>query len=238
MTRVRGTDKLDPPSTYQRIIERGPWASYARCDECGADAGRACRDMDDREALEVCDGRRLVIRDSASRTRGSVRERQDDDDATVPCAHCGEPLPRLGGQSRWCLTRECQAARAARDRALYFRRRGAQPMVTEPGACDHCGEPLPVPRQPSQRACGSVCRNALWRAADRARRQAAAAAIPPPPPPTCACWWCGAALAIASRGVTPEHPCCGDRACKRAISRDRRIKARAALQRDDPAAAE
>ena len=76
MTRIRTLDKMDPPSTYQRIIERGPWASYGRCDECGVDAGRACRDMNDREALEVCDERRLVINDSASRCR--VRNVDDE----------------------------------------------------------------------------------------------------------------------------------------------------------------
>ena len=34
---------------------------YLRCDECGVDAGKACREMDQSEALEVCDGRRLKV---------------------------------------------------------------------------------------------------------------------------------------------------------------------------------
>ncbi len=216
MTRVRGTDKLDPPSTYQRIIERGPWASYARCDECGVDAGLACRDEHDRVALEVCDGRRLVIDDSASRCRVAKHEtetRRDkpprNDSQTrsrrargilqepqyAPCQRCGVRT-RLWGAAvetgrTWCRLAPCRKAR--RD-----------------------------------------ARDARRVEAVRALRAQARAALPP-----LACWWCGVGLETPGRRLRPEYPCCGDHACRLAIKRDRQIKARAAAsQRADPAAAQ
>lgn len=170
MTRVRGTDKLDPPSTYQRIIERGPWASYARCDECGVDAGRACRDMHDHEALEVCDDRKLEINDSAARCRVRLvdderpeKSRRDRPPATdkktkrrqaqgktglpvyVPCQHCGEPT-RLWGAGTvsgrtWCAATPCRQAKGRDYRAQIKTRRQAQ-VEAETVPCHWCGTTL------------------------------------------------------------------------------------------------
>ena len=113
------------------------WSNYARCDECGVDAGKACRDEHDHEALEVCDGRELVIDDKVSRLE-SRREtprastRRDRPPSTTadtlyrrrtgrsgepqyaPCQHCGA-LTRLWGAAvetghTWCSKPDCKHA--------------------------------------------------------------------------------------------------------------------------------
>lgn len=213
MTTRRTLDKALFEPTYRRIIERGPWASYARCDECGVDAGKACRDEHDHEALEVCDGRRLSIDDSAARCKPDAEPSRRDkpprndsqtrsrrargllqDPAYAPCQHCGAQT-RLWGAAvetghTWCRQAACRRAR--RD-----------------------------------------AREARRVAAASEQRAAFRATLPP-----LACWWCGVSLPAPGRRLRPEYPCCGDRACRLAIKRDRQIKARAASQRHDLAAAE
>lgn len=178
-----------------RVIERGPWASYARCAECGVDAGKACRDEDDHEALEVCDGRRLVVVDSYAKCKAQQPGRaktlrdhvsQRDRGSTpvyVPCEHCGASV-RLWGQGivvgrGWCSAEACYKARKA-----------------EAG-------------RKSQ---------ALRRARDRDRRRAAelvsgikATAVH--------CWWCQAALDFFPRDTA--RPCCREVECRRARARER-----------------
>jgi hypothetical protein len=178
----------------QRIIERGPWANYARCDECGVDAGKACRDDDDCVALEVCDGRRLVVVDAYAKCKtlkpGAQTQRDHvstrDRGSTpvyVPCEHCGASV-RLWGQGivvgrGWCSAEACYKARKA-----------------EAG-------------RKSQ---------ALRRARDRDRRRAAelvsgikATAVH--------CWWCQAALDFFPRDTA--RPCCREVDCRRARARER-----------------
>lgn len=211
MTARRTLDKALAEPTYQRIIERGPWANYAKCWECGAEAGNCCVGDDGKEALEVCDGRVLVIDDSAARCRPdappSRRDRPPRDDSQTrsrrargilqepqyaPCQSCGART-RLWGAAvetghTWCRLAACRKAR--RDE-----------------------------------------REARRVEARRALRAQVRAALPP-----LACWWCGAHLESTGRRLRPEHPCCGDHACQLAIKRDRQIKERAASQRADPAA--
>jgi hypothetical protein len=189
MTRVRGTDKLDPPSTYQRIIERGPWASYARCEECGVDAGRACRDMNDREALEVCDERRLVINDSAAR----CRVRNVDDEKPEKSRRDKPP---------------------ASDKRTKKRReegKAGQPVYV---ACHHCGEPTRLWGQgliSGRTWCAATeCRRhkgRVYRAERKGQKQQ---------PQTVPCHWCGTALPVTGRHGA-ARPCCGDVACSSAI---------------------
>ena len=174
------------------------------CDECGVDAGKACRDMDDREALEVCDGRRLVIRDSAARCKPgregpSRRDKPPRNDSQTrsrrargvlqepqyaPCQRCGVRT-RLWGAAvetgrTWCSMPECRQAR----RSVKQARRA------------------------------------------EAVKQARAALRETLPP--LACWWCGVVLPANGRRLRPEYPCCGDLACRRAIKRERQIRERAA----------
>lgn len=116
------------------------WTHYLRCDECGVDAGRACRDEHDREALEVCDGRVLRVGDSADRlkkdrrreraSRPSRRDKPPDArpqarsrrargilaaPKTAPCVYCGTTTRLWGaavaaGRTR-CGEPACQADR-------------------------------------------------------------------------------------------------------------------------------
>ena len=184
---------MDPPSTYQRIIERGPWASYERCRECGVDAGRACRDMDDREALEVCDGRRLVINDSASRCRVtqsewvSRRDRPPDsskrakakqaagkigEPVYAPCECCGVSV-RLWGQAltsgrTWCAAPVCRRHKAGVYRAQRREQR-TQPRPTR--SCYWCHAVLPAVgrSKAAYPCCGDlICRSRAKYAARKA----------------------------------------------------------------------
>jgi len=193
MTRVRGTDKLDPPSTYQRIIERGPWASYARCDECGVDAGKACRDMDDCEALEVCDGRRLSIDDSAARCRVAKHETETQRDKPQPtppaepepkpepkgppmgsCACCGVPvrLPYRGCIYVSCKRPEC----ATVVKRMRWQRDHSRYRNQDPVPCWWCGVMLPAHgrRGDKKACCGDlICRRATAREHRRKAKSAA-----------------------------------------------------------------
>lgn len=203
MTTRRTLDKALAEPTIKRIIERGPWTHYARCDECGVDAGLACRDEHDREALVVCDGRVLVIDDSVARCRPdappSRRDKPPRDDSQTrsrrargvlqepqyaPCQRCGVRT-RLWGAAvetgrTWCSAPACrQARRDEREARRVEARRALRAQVRE--------------------------------------------ALPP-----LACWWCGVALTATGRRLRPERPCCGDHDCTRAIKRDRQIRERAA----------
>lgn len=208
-------DKFAHTPALKRIIERGPWASYARCDECGVDAGLACRDEHDREALEVCDGRRLAIDDSVERKtsrrdevsmkphvtyqrrRGAVSEPE-----WAPCRHCGQQA-RLWGRgvatgNAWCGTRVCQAARM---RAKQRNRPRADPVR----ACQTCGKDFRW-RANHQRFCSERCRIAHRAPAEPSTR-----------PDAVPCCGCGIPLAPKA-GV--RWRCCGKAACR--VERRRR----------------
>ena len=164
----RTLDKALAEPTIKRIIERGPWASYARCDECGVDAGLACRDEHDREALVVCDGRVLVIDDSVARCRPTrrdappsplsrYRERRGitSPRQTVACQHCGEQC-RTWGHSvatgvAWCSRTECQRVRR--------RRKSKRKLANPERECATCGRVF-VWRANHQRFCSTRCREA------------------------------------------------------------------------------
>jgi len=188
VTRIRTLDKMDPPSTYQRIIERGPWASYGRCAECGVDAGRACRDMHDREALEVCDDRRLEINDSAAR----CRVRNVDDERPEKSRRDKPP-----------------------DASKRAKKRREEGKAGEPAyvACQHCGERTRLWGQgliSGRTWCAATdCRRhkgRVYRAERKAQREAE----------TVPCHWCGTALTLTGRSGA-ARPCCGDRACTAGI---------------------
>jgi hypothetical protein len=167
VTRRRTMDKLDPPTTYQRIIERGPWASYARCDECGVDAGKACRDDNDCVALEVCDGRRLAINDSAARTRAPLKYDTD----VVSCVHCHRVVDRSSrplSRRAWCNDPDCQAAKQIRKLEAQRKRRRAQAKVLAlcgekiDRQCLVCGTEF-VAAVVNQIYCGPACKGVAKR---------------------------------------------------------------------------
>lgn len=207
----RQWDKALADVTYARIIERGPWANYARCDECGVDAGKACRDEHDHEALVVCDGRRLVIDDSAARCRvtrrdappsplSRYRERRGitSPRQTVACQHCGEQC-RTWGHSvatgiAWCSKGECQRARR-RETDARKRERKRAPRERE---CVTCGKVF-VWRANHQRFCSTRCRT-----------EHRAPAPPSTRPDAVPCIGCGAMCApkAGTRWRTCGRPSC------------------------------
>lgn len=211
-------DKIDEPAPIRKATTTNPWASYARCDECGVDAGKACRDMDDCEALEVCDGRRLSIDDRVSRLEASRKEARSSTRRDAPpsplsryrerrgitsprqlvaCQHCGEKC-RTWGHSvatgiAWCSKSECQRARRRETDARKRERKRANPERE----CATCGRVFRW-RANHQRFCASRCRDA-----HRA---------PPPPserPDAVPCVGCGVPCAPkAVRWRTCGRPSC------------------------------
>ncbi len=160
-------DKFDAPPPVRKPTSTSPWAGYLRCDECGVDAGKACRDMDDLPALEVCEGRRLFLGDSVDMTRRPKAEdapppappkvRRPPEPRKLPtyvaCAHCHDPIKVTGIAAKkeqlYCSKREC---RRAYDRARQLTRIG--PLVQH--RCWWCGVHLsPVGR--TRRAKRPVC---------------------------------------------------------------------------------
>lgn len=117
------------------VVEGSPWRQYLRCDECGADAGLCCRDMDDAPAVEVCGSRRLgVVHVESRRVRSdpssvghthSVEKKRKHgiigQPIIVPCRYCGTSIRLWGASIRighgWCSAPECQADRK-REKAL------------------------------------------------------------------------------------------------------------------------
>jgi hypothetical protein len=214
------------------------WSNYARCDECGVDAGKACRDLDDREALEVCDGRRLVIDDSHARCRATRgQSRRDAPPDTSPqarrrrargllgapeysaCQHCGATV-RLWGHSvltgrAWCGELVCQRAR---QRASQARREG-RPVERLTVPCCVCGDPVPQRAGAEQQTCpSSSCRAEARRRYERVR-----AGLDPDGLPLVPCVGCG--VGVRSRPGTIA-PCCGTRECTRAAKRLRYLRYR------------
>lgn len=120
------------------------WRRYLRCDECGAEARRCCRDDDDRPASAPCAGRQLrsatrpvtVTVDNVGRPRR--RKRGVPAEPTYwPCQHCGQPARVIGAAwvcgEAWCLAPACRAARDERYRARRREREraasAARPLV-------------------------------------------------------------------------------------------------------------
>jgi len=177
-----------------RIIERGPWANYARCNECGVDAGKACRDEDDKEALEVCDGRRLVVVDAYQKCkaykpgrektqRHNVAKRKGASPPIyVPCEHCGQSV-RLWGQGivqgkGWCSTMACYRARKSAQSKVQYKKK-AELKTAEIVAhlkdvaptCNWCGAMISWRRTSPLHCCTDVaCRRFRSREMQRRRR--------------------------------------------------------------------
>lgn len=225
-------DKVLTEPTYKRIIERGPWASYARCDECGVDAGKACRDEHDRVATEVCDGRKA--RPSRSRLERGLLV----DPVYVPCQHCGVPT-RLWGYAfdsgrTWCHADEC---RRHKYKTHHRERAARSAAITVP--CSVCGVALPqrgrgvAAKDP---CCGSdECVRAIKTRRRRARGVQPRWRREPGLIEAVrlkACPWCAAP--IVSRAS--KQGGCGDKICDRGIARMRAAKRRRCKAADQPAA--
>jgi hypothetical protein len=161
-----------------------PWAGWLHCEECGTDADAPCYGLDNKPAVEVCDGR--LFRDAEpdpppSKTPSEVRERKTllqrqrrPAPRYKPCTHCGASVKLTGAASSkpevYCGDREC---RRAYDRMNHARRRAAAPPVTVP--CCWCGVQLPLlgGRSTAKRAwCGEIeCERARKRQCEAGRRQ-------------------------------------------------------------------
>lgn len=184
------------------------WSRYGKCWECGAEAGSKCVDDDNEEAVEVCDGRRLVIDDSAARTKAPKGK-------PGRCQHCRTLVyGRL-----WCPAERCQKARqSAKNAAAYLKRRG--PLPTSP--CDWCGVAVPLDDRRTERIhCGATeCKAQHRRAVDAARkaRKRAEGAIPPQARP---CEVCDRPCPVSDRR---PYRYCGSRCRETARSRRKRSR--------------
>lgn len=188
-------DKIDNPAPIRKATTTNPWAGYLRCDECGADAGKVCRDMDDLPSIEVCEGRRLVIDDSAHRTR---RGKSEDPNYTPP-------PPRI-----------YKTPEAKREKARKYarQRRVRERKQAKTAPCTHCGTVVRITAKATyvdEVYCSAPdCRRAYGRAYDKRRRREKAKAP---------CRYCGAERL---RGPTsPPFPACTDADCKRQAKTDR-----------------
>lgn len=227
------------------------WRHYLRCDECGVDAGKACRDDNDREALEVCDGRVLKVPgDVRPQSQRNVPSRRDAvvPDAVrksrghrshvvaptmVPCDYCGTPT-RLWGAAHiagktWCAAPACQTvkkrAKWARERASAKERANVvvRPAKTRP--CVICSAPVSAHGvgTSSEAACPGACREARWRQRldTENGRRRDRRAASPA---STACHWCATVLPGQSRRPG-ERACCGGVTCVRArATEDRRAR--------------
>lgn len=216
------------------------WTHYLHCAECGVDAGKACRDEDDREALVVCDGRRLHIGDSADRCRADRgRSRRDatpdtrpqavsrrargilGTPSTTPCVYCGTPA-RLWGAAHvtgrtWCSAAECQRDRSReRDAKSNDRRRIREaatpkaPPKTRP--CVICGKAVSAHgvNAANEASCPGACRTERWRR--RVDAQNARDRLERASDPPLACAWCSSSVPRAGRDPR-ERACCGAVEC-------------------------
>ena len=154
-------DKIDEPAPIRKAKDTNPWAGYLRCDECGADAGKVCRDMDDLPSIEVCDGRgfrretkrRAVKRDGPSTSYNARYKRktgQVGEPTYAPCMHCGETHMLFGRAVAvghgWCQKPACRAAYKSHARKLG----------RTTSACVGCGAPC------RYKTCGAPgCRRKL-----------------------------------------------------------------------------
>ena len=196
-------DKFDAPQPARKAASTSPWAGYLRCDESGVDAGRAGRDMDDLPALEVCEGRRLVIQDSAHR----ARRRKSEDPNYTP------PPPRI------YKTPDAKREKA-REYARQRRVRERKQAKTAP--CTHCGTVVRITAKATyveQVYCRAPdCRLAYARAYEaRKRRERREAKAP--------CRYCGAER-VRGRGDVAVPSCASDECARKAKSE--RQKARRA----------
>ena len=215
---------------------------HDRCPECGVDAGKVCRDDNDRTAVEPCDGRPLLpLHDSVERTKpsrqnhhGVARSKAQKNrhkkglelPRYVPCLHCGASCKLIGGAvvsgSTYCPAMEC---RRAKDREDGRRRRAKAreaARVPKVRTCIICGADASAHGVGwrNEATCSGECRAARWRqrldAQNERRRLAREAA-----PATVLCHWCG--VTLPGYGRRPgQRPCCGAGDCLRARATDKR----------------
>jgi len=191
-------DLLENPKPIRKAATTSPWAGYLRCDECGVDAGKACRDMDDLPALEVCEGRRLFLGDSVDMTR----------------------RPKTEDAPRVFKTPEEKRAKA-REYAKQRRFRERKQAKTAPCAC--CGATVRITAKATyveQVYCRATeCRKAYRRAYEARRHRTRAK-------PKAPCCYCGAERMRGPSSL--PFPACADAACKRRAKADNQRVARAA----------
>jgi len=193
------------------------WSLYLPCDECGAPAERACRD-DANKPKAPCDARKR---------RPTFHERLA---AAAEVAAAAAAAARQAQREAERLAIEARAISRAAAREM----KQADVDVMRLKRAEIEANKRYQQRERQRRATATAkAKRAKERQAERARIDREKAI-------TLECWWCKATLPVVgrSRGPATAYPCCGDHACRKAIKRDRQIKARAASQRADPLAAE
>lgn len=185
-------------------IPRTPDSAYARCLDCGTDAGEPCHDSHDRPCAP-CPGR--VLADGASCVKRERVQRSSRDRPKPPprksrppprstsCARCGTGIRSDG---RFCDATACRAARKAQWRAA------------NPPPPAHClGCQCEISRR--CRWCGSEACAEIR--ADRKRQYEATRLVRPVP-----CCVCG--VLVPSRSSHATRPICGAIDCRRRRKRE------------------
>jgi hypothetical protein len=199
---------LPPDDKPPTPAKRTPSSAYARCDDCGTDAGEPCYDSHDRPCAP-CSSR--VLASSTADRRDSL-QRSSAKPAPKPttCTACGIVV-RLGG--KYCRAVVCQrAARKARPPAKSV-------------ACKKCGCAI--------RTDGNYCSAKPCIAAKKAGYRVPTAK--PVPCWWCGVALPTSGELHVGRGAGCDRPCCGDHACRRAIKRDRMERERATQTANSPA---
>ena len=215
-------DFFDRHAPVRKPTTTNPWSGYLDCEECGAPAGTTCMGLDDKPAVEVCDGRMMsgALDDSKPVRRGrptvartptgpavgtserALQRRKagtTEPPAKVPCSNCGEMIRKWGnGGRRWCHARECRQAK---------RRASASPPARYDRSCEICGASF-VAATNDRKYCGAACRRVGFRSQlfDVVVR----------------CFFCDAAIGAAGPAAsrqTAKLPACKDAACRRARNR-------------------
>lgn len=143
-----------------------PFHGYARCGWCGAPEHTECMGDDDKPAIEVCDGRRML---SAMPPPADLQQPVTfvDDVPHVPCMKCGVMIavvgPRLNRPLLWCRAPACQAHKKQHARAQE--RKCAAPPPT---ARCICGKVF-TPKRANHTACSNPCRERTRK--DRAQKR-------------------------------------------------------------------
>lgn len=105
----------------ERVIERGPFYAYDRCEDCGAEPRTTCMRPDNTPAVEVCGDRRLLLPGGMLDDDGRTTRNNNFclDVKHGPCRGCGATVRLLRRfyeeGSGWCQAEVCQQARRRED---------------------------------------------------------------------------------------------------------------------------
>lgn len=131
-----------------------PFHGYARCGWCGPPEHTECMGDDDKPAIEVCEGRRMLSTIPAEIERPIT---VIDGVPHAPCMKCGAMLAlvdrRAGHRIVWCRnSTPCQV-----HKKWWIRLQERKCAAPPPTARCICGKVF-TPRRAAHKACSDACR--------------------------------------------------------------------------------